>query len=113
MKGLLVRQIPVQFVDLSSSGCLLETSQQIQPGSTGELQVSLQGTEYHDAAFSFFDNVNFNGYYARTRTPGFEGDDVAPGGSAASPPSVPPRGYETGSREEPLPRPLLMGAGHV
>ena len=49
MKGLLVRQIPVQFVDLSSSGCLFETSQQIQPGSTGELQVSLQGTEYHDA----------------------------------------------------------------
>ena len=28
-----------------------------------------------DAAFSFYDNVNFNGYYARTRTPGLEGDD--------------------------------------
>jgi hypothetical protein len=30
-----------------------------------------------DAAFSFFDNVNFNGYYARTRTPGLEGDDAS------------------------------------
>ena len=28
-----------------------------------------------DAAFSFYDNVNFNGYYARSRTPGLVGDD--------------------------------------
>ena len=28
-----------------------------------------------DAAFSFYDNVNFNGYYARTQTPGLKGDD--------------------------------------
>ena len=28
-----------------------------------------------DAAFSFYDNVNFNGYYARTKTPGLDGDD--------------------------------------
>ncbi len=30
-----------------------------------------------DAAFSFFDNLNFNGYYARTRTPGLDGDDAS------------------------------------
>ena len=30
-----------------------------------------------DAAFSFYDNVNLNGYYARTRTPGLEGDDAS------------------------------------
>ena len=30
-----------------------------------------------DAAFSFYDNVNFNSYYARTRTPGLEGDDAS------------------------------------
>ena len=30
-----------------------------------------------DAAFSFYDNLNFNGYYARTRTPGLEGDDAS------------------------------------
>ena len=28
-----------------------------------------------DAAFSFYDNVNFYGYYARTQTPDLEGDD--------------------------------------
>ena len=28
-----------------------------------------------DAAFSFYDNVNVNGYYARTQTPGLDGDD--------------------------------------
>ena len=28
-----------------------------------------------DSAFSFYDNVNFNGYYARTQTPGLEGED--------------------------------------
>jgi hypothetical protein len=28
-----------------------------------------------DAAFSFFDNVNLNGYYAKTRTPGLKGAD--------------------------------------
>ena len=30
-----------------------------------------------DAAFSFYDNVYFNGYYARTRTPGRSGDDAS------------------------------------
>ena len=30
-----------------------------------------------DAAFSFYDNVDFNGYYARTRTPGLVGDDTS------------------------------------
>ena len=30
-----------------------------------------------DAAFSFYDNVNFTGYYARSRTPGREGDDAS------------------------------------
>jgi hypothetical protein len=30
-----------------------------------------------DAAFSFYDNVDFIGYYTRTRTPGREGDDTS------------------------------------
>jgi hypothetical protein len=30
-----------------------------------------------DAAFSFFENVNFNGYYARSETPGLEGDSAS------------------------------------
>ena len=28
-----------------------------------------------DSAFSFYDNLNFFGYYARTQTPGLQGDD--------------------------------------
>ena len=34
-----------------------------------------------DAAFSFYDNVHFNGYYARTRTPGLDGDDASSQGA--------------------------------
>ena len=30
-----------------------------------------------DAAFSFYDNVNFNGYYARSQTPGLVGADAS------------------------------------
>ena len=30
-----------------------------------------------DAAFSFYENVNLNGYYARTRTPGLKSDDAS------------------------------------
>ena len=30
-----------------------------------------------DAAFSFYENVNFNGYYARTVTPDLQGDDAS------------------------------------
>ena len=30
-----------------------------------------------DGAFSFYNNVNFNGYYARTRTPGLTGDGTS------------------------------------
>ena len=30
-----------------------------------------------DAAFSFYENVNFNGYFARTATPGLDGDDAS------------------------------------
>jgi hypothetical protein len=30
-----------------------------------------------DGAFSFFDNLNFNGYYARTSTAGLKGDDAS------------------------------------
>ncbi len=44
--------------------------------------VSAEGTGSNevyglDAAFSFYDNVHFNGYYARTRTPGRLGDDAS------------------------------------
>ena len=42
--------------------------------------VSVDGTGSNEAfgvdgVFSFYDNVNFNGYYAKTRTPGLVGED--------------------------------------
>ena len=48
-----------------------------------------------DALFSFYDNVNFNGYYARTRTPGLDGDDARSPSAAPRPrrspaPTAPP-----------------------
>ena len=30
-----------------------------------------------DAAFSFYENLNFNGYYARSQTPGMTGEDAS------------------------------------
>ena len=30
-----------------------------------------------DGTFAFYDNVNFNGYYARSQTPGLDGDDAS------------------------------------
>ena len=42
------------------------------PGSPGSNEV--YGL---DAAFSFYDHVTFNGYYARSQTPGLEGDDAS------------------------------------
>ena len=30
-----------------------------------------------DGTFAFYDNVNFNGYYARIQTPGLDGDDAS------------------------------------
>ena len=48
MRGLLVRQIPVRLVNLSLSGFLLESENQIDVGSTGELRVDLGGAQYSD-----------------------------------------------------------------
>ena len=47
-RGRLVRKIPVRLFDLSMSGCLFQTTQPIEPGTTGELHVVLEGTRYHD-----------------------------------------------------------------
>ncbi len=48
MRGLLVRHVPVRLVNVSISGCLLESSSEISVGITGELRVSLDGNQYHD-----------------------------------------------------------------
>ena len=38
-----------------------------------------------DALFSFYDNINFSGYYARTQTPVLVGDDTSYRGSSTTP----------------------------
>ena len=48
MRGLYARDIPVQLVDLSLSGCQLKTAGQIPEGSTGELHVVMSGARYRE-----------------------------------------------------------------
>ena len=46
MRGLFHRDIPVQLVDLSLSGCQLKTAGQIPEGGSGELYVVMSGSRY-------------------------------------------------------------------
>ena len=39
----------MRLLDLSWSGCLVASSRAIEPGTTGELRINVDGTEYHDA----------------------------------------------------------------
>lgn len=48
VRGFFFRDIPVQLVDLSLSGCQLKTVGQIPEGSTGELHVVMSGAQYHE-----------------------------------------------------------------
>ncbi len=49
MIGRLVRQIPVRLVNLSLSGCLIQTTHQIDAGTTGELRITLRSTQQYPA----------------------------------------------------------------
>jgi c-di-GMP-binding flagellar brake protein YcgR len=42
------REISVRLVDISVSGCLLESSHRIEKGTTGSLSVVFEGTQYLD-----------------------------------------------------------------
>lgn len=46
--GVIVREIPVTVLNVSASGCLLESRVRIEPGATGALRVSLGDREYRD-----------------------------------------------------------------
>ena len=48
MRGQLVRDIPVRLLDFSWSGCLVATSQPIDPGTTVKLRLDMGGKEYQD-----------------------------------------------------------------
>ena len=46
--AVLGREVPVQLLDISASGCLLETASRIVLGATGSLIVTFDGKEYCD-----------------------------------------------------------------
>jgi PilZ domain len=48
LSGVLTREVRVQLVNISGSGCLVETSAQVEAGTTGVLKVNVDGEEYSD-----------------------------------------------------------------
>ena len=46
--AVLGREVPVRLVDISGSGCLLESSNRLEKGTTGALRVMFDGLEYAD-----------------------------------------------------------------
>lgn len=47
-RGRLIRTIPVRLLDFSWSGCLVEADEAVAPGSSGELQIAMQGHLHRD-----------------------------------------------------------------
>jgi len=50
-RGLLIRTISIQLVDLSLSGCLLRSTDDMPVGANGELHVDMGGKKYCDAVY--------------------------------------------------------------
>ena len=48
LAGVLTREVRVRLVNISGSGCLVETSAQVEPGTTGVLKVEIDGEQYAD-----------------------------------------------------------------
>ena len=46
--AVLGRDVPVGLVDISTSGCLLESRSRVLPGATGSLAVTCDGERYED-----------------------------------------------------------------
>lgn len=46
--AVLRREVAVRLVDISNSGCLLQTEKRLLEGTTGTLRVSYDGVEYAD-----------------------------------------------------------------
>ena len=50
-RGLLIRTSSVQLVDLSLSGCLLRSTEEVPAGANGELHVDMGGEKHCDAVY--------------------------------------------------------------
>jgi hypothetical protein len=46
--AVLGREIPVRLVDISTSGCMLETGSRLESGTTGLLRVTFEDEQYMD-----------------------------------------------------------------
>ena len=44
--GVLTREIPTRLVEISRSGCLLESGHRIEEGTVGSLRITVQGQTY-------------------------------------------------------------------
>ena len=48
LTGVIAKQIPVRLVEISRSGCLLESLHRIQEGTVGALRLEAQGEKYFE-----------------------------------------------------------------
>jgi hypothetical protein len=46
--AVLGREVPIRLVDISSAGCLLESTSRLEKGTTGVLRVLYEGGQYMD-----------------------------------------------------------------
>ena len=46
--AVLAREVPVRLVDISGSGCRLESAHRIEVGTTGTVRVRFEGVDYFD-----------------------------------------------------------------
>lgn len=47
-RGVLIREVSVRLLEVSLSGCLLESRSRIQPGIAGHLRLQIDGEEHCD-----------------------------------------------------------------
>jgi hypothetical protein len=48
LSGMLAREVPMRLIDISRTGCLLESRQRIEDGTVGELQLQVQRETFAD-----------------------------------------------------------------
>jgi hypothetical protein len=48
LTGVLARHIPTRLVEISRSGCLLESAHRIEEGTVGALRLEVQGRKYSE-----------------------------------------------------------------
>jgi len=46
--GVLTREIPTRLIEISRSGCLLESTHRIEEGTVGALRIEVQGQRYSE-----------------------------------------------------------------